>query len=123
MTHLNGTRVSDAGLEHLKGLTRLQELCLGGTKVSDAGLKHLKGLTQLKTLYLGQTAVGDTGLQYLKGLTQLKTLYLDQTKVSDAGVIDLQKALPNTYIARSPPRRTAFPRFLGAGVGQLDCVK
>ena len=42
--------ISDAGLEHLKGLTQLQRLDLRGTKVSDAGLEHLKGLTQLQRL-------------------------------------------------------------------------
>ena len=49
---LDDTKVGDAGLEHLKGLTQLQDLSLGGTKVSDAGLEHLKGLTQLQWLDL-----------------------------------------------------------------------
>ena len=44
--------MTDAGLEHLKGLTQLQSLCLGNTKVTDAGLEHLKGLTQLQSLHL-----------------------------------------------------------------------
>ena len=42
------TQVTDAGLEHLKGLTQLQGLSLSGTQVTDAGLEHLKGLTQLQ---------------------------------------------------------------------------
>ena len=83
---LDNTKVSDAGLEHLKGLTQLQVLCLNGTKVSDAGLEHLTGLTQLQDLYLGDTKVNDAGLQYLKGLTQLQSLSLANTKVSDAGL-------------------------------------
>ena len=51
------TRVVRAGkesatleLEHLKGLTQLQELWLDDTKVSDAGLEYLKGMTQLQWL-------------------------------------------------------------------------
>ena len=48
--YLGSTKVSDAGLQHLEGLTQLQRLYLDGTKVSDAGLEHLKGLTQLQGL-------------------------------------------------------------------------
>jgi hypothetical protein len=39
---LNDTKVSDTGLEHLKGLTQLQRLDLVGTKVSDAGVRKLQ---------------------------------------------------------------------------------
>ena len=42
------TKVTDAGLEHLKGLTDLQTLELLHTKVTDAGLEHLEGLTRLR---------------------------------------------------------------------------
>src|SRR5262249_32978324 len=43
----NNPKVTDAGLEHLKGLTNLNELRLFGTGVSEVGLEHLKGMTQL----------------------------------------------------------------------------
>ncbi len=39
--NLNGTQVTDAGLEHLKGLTRLQTLFLINTQITDAGLVHV----------------------------------------------------------------------------------
>lgn len=42
--------MSDAGLQHLKGLTALQNLYLGGTQISDIGLEQLKEMTSLKTL-------------------------------------------------------------------------
>jgi hypothetical protein len=35
--HLRNTRVTDRGLEHLKGLTKLQSLDLSGTQVGDEG--------------------------------------------------------------------------------------
>src|SRR3989304_6984363 len=47
---LRGTQVTDAALEHLKGLTNLQELQLHCPQVTDAGLEHLKGLTSLQRL-------------------------------------------------------------------------
>ena len=36
--------------EAAKGLTKLERLSLSSTKVTDAGLVHLKGLTNLETL-------------------------------------------------------------------------
>ena len=88
--NLMSTKVTDAGLEHLKGLTQLRSLDLGNTKVTDAGLEHLKGLTQLQTLDLGNTKVTDAGLEHLKGLTQLQSLDLGNTEVTDAGLEHLK---------------------------------
>jgi len=43
------TKVTDGGLEHLKGLTQLQQLNVIGTSVTDAGAKSLeKALPGLK---------------------------------------------------------------------------
>jgi uncharacterized protein YjbI with pentapeptide repeats len=84
--NLSGTTVTDAGLEHLKGLTQLQELSLTDTKVSGAGLEHLKELTNLQRLDLMHTEVTDAGLEGLKELTNLKGLNLWGTKVTDAGL-------------------------------------
>jgi Leucine-rich repeat (LRR) protein len=97
MAHLKGltkleslelwfTQVGDAGLAHLKGLTKLTCLGLYVTQVSDAGLAHLKGLTRLTYLHLSGTLVSDAGLAHLKGLTKLTNLDLDGTHVSDAGI-------------------------------------
>jgi hypothetical protein len=88
--HLDETQVSDAGLVHLKGLTGLQRLGLGGTQVSGAGLVHLRGLTGLQRLYLQDTQVSDAGLVHLKGLTGLQRLRLQRTQVSDAGLVHLK---------------------------------
>jgi hypothetical protein len=84
-------------------------LFLTGLPVTDAGLEHLKGLTQLQTLLLDNTAVTDAGLEHLKGLTQLKSLHLGGTKVTDAGVNELRKALPHVEISRWEQRRIARP--------------
>ena len=37
-------------------------LNLGSTQITDAGLEHLKGLTSLTTLYLANTKITDAGL-------------------------------------------------------------
>jgi hypothetical protein len=39
---LNRTQISDAGLEHLKGLTSLRFLSINGTQVTDAGVEKLQ---------------------------------------------------------------------------------
>jgi hypothetical protein len=48
---LRVTKITDAGLVHLKGLTKLQTLYLGGTKITGGGL-----------LRLGDRAVGRVGV-------------------------------------------------------------
>ncbi|MFP6657003.1 MAG: hypothetical protein VB853_02415 [Pirellulales bacterium] len=39
---LNNTKVTDAGLAHLSGLTKLERLWLTRTQVTDAGVKKLQ---------------------------------------------------------------------------------
>ena len=87
---LEGTTITDAGLPHLKGLTKLQSLHLLITKVTDAGLIHLKGLTELHVLSLNSTQVTDAGLVHLKGLAKLQELRLNYTKVTDTGLVHLK---------------------------------
>jgi len=91
---LANNKVTDAGLVHLKGLTGLRELDLNGIKVTDVGLVHLKGLTNLEWFWLRDTEVSDAGLVHLKGLTNLQGLSLTGTEVSDAGLVHL-KGLTN----------------------------
>ncbi|MFP6610941.1 MAG: hypothetical protein VB835_01430, partial [Pirellulales bacterium] len=76
---LGFSKITDAGLEHLKGLTELKELLLYNTKITDAGLEHLKGLTNLELLIIRHTQVTDAGLEHLKGLTELEVLDLSDT--------------------------------------------
>ena len=45
--HLGGTQVTDAGLAHLNGLTKLYYLDLDGTKVSDRRTGASEGADQL----------------------------------------------------------------------------
>jgi len=70
------------------------------TRVTDAGLEHLKGLSKLQTLDLQGTSVTDAGLEHLRGLTKLRSLFLYGTKTSGAGAKRLQQALPDCRIGR-----------------------
>ena len=55
--YLRGTRITDDGLIHLSGLTKLEKLDLAETGITDAGLVHLRGLSTLKKLYLRKRAL------------------------------------------------------------------
>ena len=82
----------------LSNQLRLAEKSLNDNKVTNAGLVHLKGLTKLGILGLRNTKVSDAGLEHLKGLTSLFKLLLLKTKVTDEGVKGMQAALPNCEI-------------------------
>ena len=98
LTHLKTLRldanpqITDAGLEHIEGLTNLEELGLFRTHVTDAGLAHLTGLTKLQWLLVGgpQIQITDAGLVHLKGLTNLEWLGLPYTQVTGPGLVHLQ---------------------------------
>ena len=90
-----GRGITDAGLEHLKGMTNLEVLDLGYCRnITDAGLEHLKNLKNLQVLELNFTNVTDAGIGHLKGLANLQSLNLFHTTVSDAGLEHL-KGLKN----------------------------
>ena len=67
---------------------------------TDAGLVHLKGLTKLEGLRLGFAQVTDAGLAHLKGLANLVVINLEDTKVTDVGIAKLRKALPNCKLEK-----------------------
>lgn len=79
----------------------LQYLQLSSTRVTNAGLVHLRGLTSLRVLWLYDTQVSDAGLVHLQGLTGLRVLNLRSTLVSVGGVDALQQALPQCEFRRA----------------------
>ena len=92
--NLRGTKITNAGLAHLKGVKSLKRLHLEKTTVTDEGLAFLAGLENLEYLNLYGTKITDEGLQHLASLKKLKKLYLWQTNVSESGVQTLKTALP-----------------------------
>jgi hypothetical protein len=84
------SKVSGAGLKHLRGLVNLESLDIEKTSVDGDGLKHLRGLARLRSLNLLGTSLEDNGLVHLEGLKQLKSLRLDCTRITDAGLVHLK---------------------------------
>lgn len=78
-------QLTDAGVEHLKGLTELQKLSLSGHIITDAALKYLKGMKKLEYLDLNvNKKITGSGLEYVNGLGKLRELDLVATGVTDA---------------------------------------
>src|SRR5439155_18828300 len=84
---LDDTKITDAGLKHLKDLPSLRSLSLSDcVKVTDAGLKEISGLQELESLNLGTTSITDAGLKHLQSLTALRRLDLSSTSVKGPGM-------------------------------------
>jgi len=47
-------------------LTQLQSLYIGGAEITDAGMEHLRGMTWLRSLYLWNTHVTGDGMKELQ---------------------------------------------------------
>jgi hypothetical protein len=107
------SKVTDAGLRHLTGLTKLRRLGLHDTQVSDEGMKEVARLKQLQYLGLGATQVGDAGLKKLSGLKQLRLLDLAETGVTDEGLKTVAelKEMETLYVSG--------PAITDAGVDEL----
>ena len=86
----------------LAPVRQLQTLHLDFTGVTDAGLEHLLGLGRLQFLTVFDTKVTYAGLVRLKGLKELQTLRLKYNTLTDQEVVKLQEALPKCKIDISP---------------------
>ena len=84
----------------LAAFPQLTSLKVRYSKLTDAGLVHLKKLSQLQNLSLETTAITDAGLEHLKDMIYLEALNLKSTKVTEVGVQVFQKAMPNTKVER-----------------------
>ena len=69
-------------------------------QITDDGLVHLAGLTKLETLNLWNTQITDNGLVHLVGLTALRRLGLTVARVTESGLAELERKLPNCKILK-----------------------
>jgi hypothetical protein len=84
-------------------MPHLSRLRLSGTKVTDAGLERLKGLRYLEYLNLVDTDVSDAGLRALEAMPRLRSVHLWGTRATEGGVARLQRALPHAAITLGAP--------------------
>jgi Leucine-rich repeat (LRR) protein len=84
--NLAHTKITDVGLEHLKGLRHVRELNLYYAEyITDDGIAHLAGWKELEVLNLRGTRVTSKVLPHLARLTSLRSLDIAFTEVDDEG--------------------------------------
>ena len=85
--------VTGAGLVNVAGLTRLERLGFSGIPVDDADLVHLRGLANLRMLRLngGGGGITDEGMANLKELVQLRELIVRRSKITGDGLVSLNQ--------------------------------
>lgn len=88
----HGGHITDNGLSILRGMRNLRRLNLSANRqLTDAELNHVQFLTRLESLDLAGTGVTDDGLATLIGLQRLKTLNLTSTRITNDGLVNLRK--------------------------------
>ena len=92
-----GHQTTDAGLDHVKGMSRLQTLFLGDSQVNGEGLRYVP--KQLLTLYLDRTSFGDEDAKQLSGFFKLQRLGLSGTTITDTGLTGLESLDELDYLS------------------------
>lgn len=95
---LDGTLLTDAGMEIIDAFPKLTRLQLANTEITDEGLIKLQKLERLQHLNLVGTRVTAAGVAQLKNLKALKTLYLYRTSVNPSDWRELQQIFSETTI-------------------------
>jgi hypothetical protein len=81
-----GTKITDATLEMLSGITSLRALDVSYAQLTVVGMNHLASLTNLRELSMGGNKLTDAGLQFLRQLPQLTYLDLAGVQRTDSGL-------------------------------------
>ena len=92
------TEITDAGLERLSHMERLEQLRLASGRTTDAGMACLGKLEHVRFLHLIDMPITDAGLDHLHALKSLESLYLDGTRVTDEGIERLVAAMPKVHL-------------------------
>src|SRR3954468_6275703 len=96
---LENRAATDNDLKLLSAAPNLQKLVVWGVGITDAGLDHLIGLSSLVDLQLLKTRVTDVGLAKLVGLKKLKSLDLQRNAgITNAGMASVSKIPELTYL-------------------------
>lgn len=96
--NLGRSKITDAGLDAVAKLAKLETLDVRSSGVTDAGLPKLAGLKKLVSLNLTNTGITDAGLEKLAAIPTLTKVYLWGSKTTPEGVAKLKAALPKAVI-------------------------
>jgi hypothetical protein len=86
--HVSSSQIGDESLKVLGTLPRLEEMSLQGNRFSDRGLAYLEECGNLRELWVGTgpTSISDAGMPALGRLKNLELLDLQNTRVTSAGL-------------------------------------
>jgi len=87
----NNPAVTDAGLVHLAGLSKLKTLYLYETGVVGPGLRHLVSLKNIEAFGFMNMPLTGEGFEHLHKLPKLRWLNLGNTKINDAALTHIAK--------------------------------
>ncbi len=88
-----GTDVTNAGMQHLRGMTKLQGVfCENNPDIDDRGFAALADLKNLRSIWTGNTPLGNDGARVLAGLPELGYIRAHWTKIDNHGLAILKKA-------------------------------
>lgn len=90
--------VTDEGLAAIKSWRKLKRLVLHGTKVSDTALEHIAAISTIETLDLGSVMLTDVALERLTALPNLKALTIGGNELGDSGLQALRQMPGLTYL-------------------------
>jgi Leucine-rich repeat (LRR) protein len=121
---LDESRLGDAILERIAGLTKLRVLKLCLADVTDSGLRHLQRLTALEELDLSfNLEITDNGTANLRTLSRLRRLNLGDTRAGDgsAPVIGQLALLEELSLGAPQPVEgmSESPQLTDAGMKDL----
>ena len=87
--NLTLTPVTDAGLQHLGGLTELRTLGLASTQCTGSGFVHLKALRKLQSVNFHFTPLNDAGLRAISQVPIADRFWFAHTHFTDQGAESL----------------------------------
>jgi Leucine-rich repeat (LRR) protein len=106
MLTLNSLNITDAGLSHLRKMTRLERLYIYDTPISGSGLEYLTDLKSLKYLLLRGCPITDSGVMHVRQFPSLTLLDLSgssssfELQVTSEAIDQLKSALPQLKVNR-----------------------
>jgi hypothetical protein len=109
--HLPGSRVTGRGLAKLAQLDNLRELVLSGGPLDDDDLRQLPFFSRLNRVDFSGTRITGPGLSHLSRFPRLREVVLDDTPLSDEGARALSdlRALDALSLNRTRITEAALP--------------
>lgn len=98
--NLSGNPVGDAAMEAVARIQQLEVLALADTKVTGAGIVHLEGMPRLNELNIMRCAVGDGDVESFLSMPNLRIVYAEGTPIGDLAVYRIVQRFPMLAIFR-----------------------